>query len=76
MTYRAFYQDDHSHILFRGQPVENVRQLLPSNAKVAVDTRSSIGREDGDQYEFALFENCYRLIIVIPDPVPGDNIDE
>jgi len=76
MTYRAFYQDDHSRILFRSEPAERVRQLLPKNSRVAVDTRSSIGREDGDEYEFALFKNGNKLIIVIPDPVPGEHVDE
>ena len=74
-TYRAFYQDDHSKILFRGQPAAKVRELLPT-CKVAVDTRSSVGREKGDQYEFALFESGGKLIVVIPDPVAGISVDE
>ena len=71
-TYRAFYQDDHSKILFRGQPAEKVRKLLPKGARVFVDGQNTIGRlDDGDPYEFAMFEVGGRKIMVIPDPKPG-----
>jgi hypothetical protein len=71
-TYRAFFQDDHSKILFRAKPAKAVRRLLPKDARVSVDTRNTIGRLDGgDEYEFALFEVGGRLIVVIPDPRPG-----
>lgn len=68
-TYRAFYQDDHSKILFRFKPASIVRRLLPKGTKVRVSESNTIGRLDGgDEYEFAQFEVGDRIIMVIPDP--------
>lgn len=65
MGYNAFYQDDHTEILFRQAPAEKVRALLPPGTQVCVDTRSTLGRTDGgDEYEFALFERAGRVIVV------------
>lgn len=75
-TYRAFYQDDHSKIIFREVTAMHVRQRLPSGARVAVDQRNTVGRVDGgDEYEFALFEVGGQRIVVIPDPRPGIHED-
>jgi hypothetical protein len=67
-TYRAFYQKDHSKIIFKGVPKDQVRSRLPEGTKVAVSPKSTIGRTDGgDEYEFAYFEVRGKLILVVPD---------
>ena len=69
MTYRAFYQDDHSCILFRGKQAADVRGLLPRGARVCPDLYNTIGRTDGgDEFERAIFEVDGRKIMVIADP--------
>ncbi len=72
-TYRAFYKEDHSKILFKGVSAGRVRACLPPGAKVEPDENSTIGRVDGgDPFEFALFVADGRTIIVIPDPKRGE----
>jgi hypothetical protein len=69
MLYRAFWQDDHTRLIFRDARQEEIPRRLPSGCRVAVDTRNTIGRLDGgDEYEFAFFEKEGRLIVVIPEP--------
>ena len=64
-TYSAFWQDDHTKIIFRHKPQGQIRQLLPPGAIVCVDKRSTLGRLDGgDEYEFALFEIDGKKIVV------------
>jgi hypothetical protein len=69
MTYRAFWQDDHSKLIFKRKRKEQVRDLLPQGTTVFVHEDNTLGRVDGgDEYEFAMFICNGRRIMVIPDP--------
>lgn len=66
--YRAFWERDHSTLIFKGVPASEVRDRLPKGARVAPDKRNTIGRLDGgDEYQFGMFEVDGKWIIVIPD---------
>ena len=54
-TYSAFYQDDHSVIIYRRRLNDGTLDKLPRGAKPANDSRSTYHRTDGgDRFEFAL----------------------
>lgn len=64
-TYSAYWQEDHTKIIFRHLPASQIRARLPREARVCPDTRSTLGRLDGgDEYEWAVFELDGQKIIV------------
>lgn len=68
-TYRGFWRDDHTKLVFGDVPAEKVRAKLPEGAKVHPEESNTIGRLDGgDEYEFAFFEVNGRVLVVIPTP--------
>jgi len=64
-VFSAFYKDDHTEIIFRFAPREDVRKRLPPGTRVHVDVDSTLGRLDGgDEFEHAYFELNGRVIVV------------
>jgi ribosomal protein S18 acetylase RimI-like enzyme len=65
-TYSAFYQDDHSAIVYRRRANDGTLDKLPQQAEPANDPRSTYFRTDGgDKFEFALFLTRLGQIIVV-----------
>jgi hypothetical protein len=65
-TYSAFYQKDHSRIIYRHKPDDGTLAHLPDDAAPADDPRSTYFRQDGgDPFEFALFKTSGDLLIVV-----------
>lgn len=65
-TYSAFYQHDHSKIIYRRRPDDGRLAELPGDPAPAEDPRSTYLRTDGgDPFEFALFRNAAGEIIVV-----------
>lgn len=71
-TYSAFYQDDHSAIIYRRKPNDGSLEKLPCGAKPIEHPSSTYFRSDGgDQYELAFFATeDGDLIVVQADGVP------
>lgn len=64
-TYSAFYQKDHSRIIFRRQPAEQVKNLLPPGAVPLDDPRSTITQNADDPLAFAFFVLPNHEVIVV-----------
>lgn len=65
-TYSAFYQDDHSCIVYRRRANDGTLDKLPQDAEPAEDPRSTYYRTDGgDRFEFALFRTRLGQLIVV-----------
>jgi len=65
-TYSAFYQKDHSRIIYRRK--QNDGTLIPEGAVASGDPRSTYSRTDGgDQFEFAWFTLNGETIIIQRD---------
>jgi ribosomal protein S18 acetylase RimI-like enzyme len=65
-TYSAFYQEDHSAIVYRRRADDGTLDKLPQNAEPANDARSTYFRTDGgDRFEFALFRTRLGQLIVV-----------
>lgn len=65
-TYSAFYQDDHSAIVYRRRSNDGTLDKLPQDAEPAEDPRSTYYRTDGgDRFEFALFRTRLGQLIVV-----------
>lgn len=65
-TYTAFYQDDHSIIIYRSKGDDGTLDRLPDGAKPLSDRRSSYFRTDGgDRFEFAWFKTNQGLTIIV-----------
>jgi len=65
-TYSAFYQDDHSAIVYRRRANDGTLEKLPQDAEPAEDPRSTYYRTDGgDRFEFALFRTKLGQLIVV-----------
>jgi GNAT superfamily N-acetyltransferase len=65
-TYSAFYQDDHSAIVYRRRANDGTLEKLPQQAEPANDPRSTYFRTDGgDKFEFALFRTRLGQLIVV-----------
>lgn len=55
-TYSAFYQYDHSVIVYRHKPNDGTLDKLPQKARPAHDPRSTYFRTDGgDRFQWAVF---------------------
>lgn len=67
--YTAFWQSDHSKIIYRHKPNDGTLDQLPCDAVAAEDLRNTLFRVDGgDPFEFALFRaNNGELIVVVRD---------
>ena len=65
-TYSAFFQYDHSRIIYRHKSNDGTLAQLPYDAQPADDPRSTYLRQDGgDPFEFALFKTDADLLIVV-----------
>lgn len=65
-TYSAFYQYDHTVIIYRYKEDDGTLDQLPQEAKPIEDPRSTYFRADGgDRFEFALFKTNLGQIIVV-----------
>jgi hypothetical protein len=71
-TYSAFYQDDHSAIIFRRKLNDGTLENLPRDARPIEHPSSTYFRDDGgDRYEFAFFATeDGDLIVVQADGIP------
>jgi hypothetical protein len=68
-TYRGFWKDDHTKLVFRDISASEIPSRLPPGTRVHPDRGNTIGRLDGgDEYAFALFEAGGRVLVVIPTP--------
>ena len=78
-TYSAFYQDDHSQIIYRHRKAGDGLEDFPEPAVPAFDRRSTYHRIDGgDRFAFALFATDRGKLIVVQrdDYVPRQRKDE
>lgn len=65
-TYSAFYQYDHTVIVYRNKPNDGTLDKLPQKAAPADDPRSTYFRVDGgDKFEWALFRTELGQLIVV-----------
>ena len=66
VTYNAFYQDDHSCVIYRRKTNDGTLDKLPQNAIPADDPRSTYFRTDGgDPFEWALFRTDLGQLIIV-----------
>lgn len=65
-TYTAFYQEDHSAIIYRRKPNDGTLADLPNDAQPSNDSRSTYFRLDGgDRFEWAWFVTNVGQVIII-----------
>src|ERR1700682_837805 len=65
-TYTAFYQQDHSKIIYRRRPDGGRRAAVPGDVVPAeAPRRTSLGTGGGDLFEVPLFRDAAGEIIVV-----------